>query len=79
MRSLLEDASPAVLTTYRQDDSAHTVPAWFRWNDEAFEVVTAKGDMKLRRPGVLLQLMSIQREQPRSVWSRPGRRRASVS
>jgi hypothetical protein len=36
------------LTTYRKDGSAHTVPVWFRWTDEAFEVVIAKGDVKLR-------------------------------
>jgi PPOX class probable F420-dependent enzyme len=48
VRSLLEGASPAVLTTYRQDGSAHTVPVWFRRTDEALEVVIAKGDVKLR-------------------------------
>jgi PPOX class probable F420-dependent enzyme len=48
LRSLLEAPSPAVLTTYRKDGSAHTVPVWFRWADEAFEVVIAKGDVKLR-------------------------------
>jgi hypothetical protein len=37
-----------VLTTYRKDTSAHTVPVWYRWTGEAFEVVIAKGDMKLR-------------------------------
>jgi len=48
VRSLLEGPSPAVLTTYRKDGSAHTVPVWFRWTDPAFEVVIAKGDVKLR-------------------------------
>jgi hypothetical protein len=48
LRSLLEVPSPAVLTTYRKDGSAHTVPVWFRWADDAFEVVIAKGDVKLR-------------------------------
>jgi PPOX class probable F420-dependent enzyme len=48
IRSLLEAPAPAVLTTYRQDGSAHTVPVWFRWTDEAMEVVVAKGDVKLR-------------------------------
>ena len=47
-RSLLEAPSPAVLTTYRKDGSAHTVPVWYRWTGEAFEVVIAKGDVKLR-------------------------------
>jgi PPOX class probable F420-dependent enzyme len=37
----------AVLTTYRKDGSAHTVPVWYRWTGEAFEVVIAKGDVKL--------------------------------
>ena len=40
--------SPAVLTTYRKDGSAHTVPVWYRRTDDAFEVVIAKGDVKLR-------------------------------
>jgi PPOX class probable F420-dependent enzyme len=48
VRSLLEASSPAVLTTYRKDGSAHTVPVWFRWVDDAFEVVIAKGNVKLR-------------------------------
>jgi Pyridoxamine 5'-phosphate oxidase len=48
VRSLLEAPSPAVLTTYRKDGSAHTVPVWYRWSGEAFEVVMAKGDVKLR-------------------------------
>ena len=48
VRSLLEAPSPAVLTTYRKDGSAHTVPVWYRWTGEAFEVVIAKGDVKLR-------------------------------
>ena len=48
VRSLLEAPSPAVLTTYRKDGSAHTVPVWYGWSGEAFEVVIAKGDVKLR-------------------------------
>ena len=47
-RSLLEAPSPAVLTTYRKDGGALVSPVWFRWHDEAFEVVIAKGDLKLR-------------------------------
>ncbi len=46
-RSLLEDPSPAVLTTYRKDGSANVSPVWFRWNDDVFEVVIAEGDVKL--------------------------------
>jgi len=37
-----------VLTTYRKDGSALVSPVWFRWSDGAFEVVIAKGDLKLR-------------------------------
>jgi len=48
VRSLLEAPSPAVLTTYRTDGSAHTVPVWYRWTGDAFEVVIARGDVKLR-------------------------------
>jgi PPOX class probable F420-dependent enzyme len=48
VRSLLEAPSPAVLTTYRQDGSALVTPVWFRFEDAAFEVVIAKGDVKLR-------------------------------
>jgi PPOX class probable F420-dependent enzyme len=47
-RSLLEAPAPAVLTTYRKDGSAHVSPVWFRFVDGAFEIVIAKGDVKLR-------------------------------
>jgi hypothetical protein len=46
VRSLLDAPSPAVLTTYRKDDSALTTPVWFRFHDGAFEVVLADGDLK---------------------------------
>jgi PPOX class probable F420-dependent enzyme len=46
--TLLDGPSPAVLTTYRQDGSALVTPVWFRWTGEAFEVVIAEGDVKLR-------------------------------
>ena len=48
VRTLLEAPSPAVLTTYRKDGSALTTPVWFRWTGPAFEVVIARGDVKLR-------------------------------
>lgn len=48
MQSLLEAPAPAVLTTYKQDGSALVTPVWFRWDGEAFRVVIAKGDIKLR-------------------------------
>ena len=48
LRSLLDAPSPAVLTTYRKDGSAHVSPVWFRWLGGAFEVVIAEGDVKLR-------------------------------
>jgi PPOX class probable F420-dependent enzyme len=47
VRTLLEAPSPAVLTTYRNDGSALVSPVWFQWSDGAFEVVIAKGDVKL--------------------------------
>lgn len=48
VRSLLEAPSPAVLTTYRKDGTALVSPVWFRWSGGVFEVVIAKGDLKLR-------------------------------
>jgi PPOX class probable F420-dependent enzyme len=48
VRTLLEAPSPAVLTTYRKDGTALVSPVWFRWSDGTFEVVIAKGDVKLR-------------------------------
>lgn len=48
VRSLLEEPSPAVLTTYRKDGSALVSPVWFQWSDGAFEVVIAEDDLKLR-------------------------------
>jgi PPOX class probable F420-dependent enzyme len=48
MGSLLESPAPAVLTTYREDGSALVAPVWFRFADGAFEIVIAKGDVKLR-------------------------------
>ena len=44
----MEAPSPAVLTTYRKDGGALVSPVWYRWMDEGFEVVIAKGDLKLR-------------------------------
>ena len=49
MRSLLEAPAPAVLTTYKSDGSAFVSPVWFRWSNDAFEVVIAEGDAKLRQ------------------------------
>jgi PPOX class probable F420-dependent enzyme len=37
-----------VLATTRKDGSPYTSPVWFRWTGEAFEVVIAVGDVKLR-------------------------------
>lgn len=42
MRSLPDAPSPAVLTTYRQDGSALVTPVWFRFTDDALEVVIAE-------------------------------------
>jgi hypothetical protein len=53
-RSLFDAAAPAVLTTYRRDDTALVTPVWFRYHERALEVVVAEGDVKLahlaRRP-----------------------------
>ena len=46
VRPLIEAPSAAVLTTYRKDGSALTTPVWFRFHDDAFEVVLAEGDVK---------------------------------
>jgi PPOX class probable F420-dependent enzyme len=40
-----------VLATTRRDGSPYTSPVWFRWTGEAFEVVIALGDVKLRHLG----------------------------
>jgi PPOX class probable F420-dependent enzyme len=37
-----------VLATTRKDGSPYASPVWFRWTGEAFEVVIARGDVKLR-------------------------------
>jgi PPOX class probable F420-dependent enzyme len=47
VRSLVKGPSPAVLATYRRDGSSLVSPVWFRWDDGAFEVVIAEGDVKL--------------------------------
>jgi hypothetical protein len=39
---------PIPAVAFRKDGSAHTVPVWFRRVDYAFEVVIAKGDVKLQ-------------------------------
>jgi hypothetical protein len=48
VRTLLEAPSPAVLITYMREGSADVSPVWFRYTGEAFEVVVAKNDVKLR-------------------------------
>ena len=37
-----------MLATTRTDGSPYVSPVWFRWTGEAFEVVIALGDVKLR-------------------------------
>lgn len=46
--SMLTAPSPAVLVTYRDDDSAQVSPVWFRFDNDHFEVVIAENDVKLR-------------------------------
>jgi PPOX class probable F420-dependent enzyme len=48
MRTLLEAPSPAVLVTTRRDGAPAASPVWFRYESGTFEVVIARGDVKLR-------------------------------
>jgi PPOX class probable F420-dependent enzyme len=48
VRTLLEAPAAAVLTTTRRDGTALTTPVWFRWTGAAFEIVIARGDVKLQ-------------------------------
>jgi PPOX class probable F420-dependent enzyme len=48
LRTLLDAPSPSVLTTTRVDGTALTSPVWFQWTGEAFEIVVARGDVKLK-------------------------------
>lgn len=45
--TLLQAASPAVLTVYRANGEAVVSPVWFRRHDDAIEVVLATADRKL--------------------------------
>jgi hypothetical protein len=47
-KTLLDAATPAVLTTYRSNGTAVPSPVWYRFHDDAFEVVIGEGDVKLR-------------------------------
>src|SRR4051794_12186875 len=85
LRSLLEAPAPAVLTTYRRDGSAATSPVWFRYDDDAVEVVVAQGDIKLkhlaRRPGCVLVVFeavprsAVFASRPSQSWSQETSRR----
>jgi len=46
--SWLDAPLPAVLSTYDVDGELRATPVWFRRRDDAFEVVVAEGDPKLR-------------------------------
>jgi PPOX class probable F420-dependent enzyme len=48
VQTLLDGPAATVLTTYRRDGSVLVSPVWFRFNDGAFEVVIARGDVKLK-------------------------------
>jgi len=74
VRSLLEAPAPAVLTTYRKDGSAHTVPVWYRWTGDASEVVIAKGDVSCATwPATHTVSWSSSRRSGRSgAWRRAG-------
>jgi hypothetical protein len=44
-----------VLTTYRKDASAHTVPVWYRWTGEAFEAVRPFRGVEVRGVAELVE------------------------
>lgn len=46
--AVLDEPTPAVLTTYRKDGTASTSPVWFRRHGATLEVVVAEGDVKLK-------------------------------
>ena len=48
VRSLLEAPLSRSADDLPQGRQRHTVPVWYRWSGEAFEVVMAKGDVTLR-------------------------------
>jgi hypothetical protein len=48
LAELLDQPSPAVLTTYRADGTAVASPVWYRRAGDSLEVVIADGDVKLR-------------------------------
>ena len=48
MRSLLDSAAPAVLSTSRKDGSVKLSPVWFRHKRDHFEVVITDDDVKLK-------------------------------
>lgn len=45
---LLDAPSAAALAVHRADGSIHLSPVWYRWTGDAFEVVIAPGDGKLK-------------------------------
>lgn len=47
LRSLLEAPSPATLTLTAEDGRPISFPVWFRFAEDAFELVVAAGDAKL--------------------------------
>jgi hypothetical protein len=84
VRSLLDAAAPAVLTTYRRDGSAFVSPVWFRWKDGAFEWVIAEGDVKLRHLAanpecILLVFETVRPFRGVEVRGRPARVDADVT
>src|SRR6476469_2957995 len=48
VQTLLDAPSAAVLTTIRKDGSPLTSPVWYQWTGDAFEIVIARDDVKLR-------------------------------
>ena len=48
MRSLLDSAAPAVLSTYRKDGTVKLSPVWFRHEGDRFDVIIADDDVKVK-------------------------------
>ena len=75
LRSLLDTPAAAVLVTHTSDGSADVSPVWLRFTGEAFEVVVARSDVKLRHlehdpRAVLMDLTAILPAEPEGTTGR---------
>lgn len=49
--AFLREPRTAVLATVNPQGRAHAVPVWFRWDGEAFRIITGRGSTKHRNIG----------------------------